>query len=105
MIKKILAIIALSILATTASAIEYTGKVKGLLVNEAGNVSVNIENSSATPNCGGGIWQFNFSMTTPGAKEWFSMLLAARATGTLVTVGYNANPSSTCAVAYLFYLY
>lgn len=106
MIRKILLILTLSIVGTNAFATEYTGTVKGVVVNGFGHVTININGGNQpAPNCAPGLWQFSFDLAKPGAKEWFSMLLTARATNTVITVGYGDKPTGVCEVSYLMFLY
>ncbi|TQV69709.1 hypothetical protein FKG94_23245 [Exilibacterium tricleocarpae] len=101
--KFILIIFTLTILSLpTFSATEFYGNVKGFYVNSSGVVLVTLDNGSTTPECGNS-WQFTFSVSDNGAKEWISMLLTARASGSIIKVGYGPNPSGSCSVQYFYF--
>lgn len=104
MTKKLLFIIFITLFSISVVAGEYGGKVKALYVDHHGRVLINIDGGSVKPNCAEALWQFNFRMTDPGAKEWFSMLLATRATNTTIRLGYVDNPTGECSVVYFFYV-
>lgn len=104
MIRKVLVVIVLSALAISTTAAEFGGKIKALYVDHYGRVLFNIDGGSGQPLCAPALWQFRFGMEQTGAKEWFSMLLTARATGTMIIIGYEENPSGECNVKYAYYL-
>jgi len=86
------------------SAPQYSGKVKGFYVNNDELVLVKLDIS--TPECGNTNWPFEFSASSPVAKEWVSMLLMAKSSQTKINVGYTANTATggRCSIAY-FYFY
>ena len=95
--------------AAFSSNVEYWGEVKGFLVNENKNVLVKVYNSESAPICldensNSVAWPFTFNMDNPVAKEWVSMLLTSRATGSIIKLGYEPNNSGSCSVNYFYYL-
>ncbi len=83
------------------AAPEYTGNVSGFYVNNTGTALVNLD--VETPNCGNAGWPFTFSVDAPGAKEWVSMFLMARAQQSVIRVGHSANPDGHCSIVYVHF--
>jgi len=102
-IKKFFFKAALVLFSFPALAGEYTGKVKAMYVDQYGRVLLNID-GPGQPNCHQALWQFNFNLSGTSAKEWFSMLLATRAMGTSIRLGYVDNPAGECTVVYFYFL-
>jgi hypothetical protein len=78
------------------------GKVTALYIKKDGLVLFKIgENPPSV--CADNKWPFKFYMQDTAAKEWVSMLLAARTSGQTIKVGYSPTDGSRCAPVYIYY--
>ncbi len=99
---KKLFIILLALYSTAAlAAPAVKGQVDALYVNSSGTVLFRV----ATPPsaCNDSTWPFQFSMDDKVAKEWMSMLLAARTAKQDIIIGYFERSSGRCDIAYVYH--
>lgn len=91
--KIILMLLMLVLAAGAANAATGSGEIKHFYINDSKKVMVGFV--SPHPGCGTTAWQFEFSMDSPVGKEWVSMLLMAKASGSMVNINYSGvMPSS-----------
>lgn len=90
------------LIASSANATETGGKVKGFYINNTGLVLLKLD-QPIQPACGDSVWNFQFSVNGTASKEWITMLLTAKATNTVINLGYIPNPNGRCSVSYFYY--
>lgn len=86
------------------AAPESRGKVSKLYVKEDGVVLFRLGETSNLPEDCTNSWPYMFNTTDTVGKEWLSMLLAARATGDSLNIGYRKSSGDRCGVVYLYHL-
>ena len=94
---------------SSAYGVQTTGKIKEFYINKSGLVlfALDVEVNQRPSCANNSTWQYAFVVTQePAGKEMYSFLLAAKASGQTVKVGYgiSACHSSFPAVA-LSYIY
>ncbi|WP_045860279.1 hypothetical protein [Teredinibacter purpureus] len=78
------------------------GKVTKLYVREDAVVLFKLGDTVSLPEgCSDSSWPYTFNTTDTVGKEWLSMLLAARATGEPLNIGYKEGDGNRCGVVYL----
>ncbi|MCU7829574.1 MAG: hypothetical protein KZQ85_10955 [Candidatus Thiodiazotropha sp. (ex Myrtea sp. 'scaly one' KF741663)] len=101
---KIIVVLSMLMLAIgTANAAGGSGEIKHFYISANSDVLIGLVNPQA--GCGTADWQFQFSMDSPVAKEWVSMILMARASGTTININYLETVLSTgrCEVSAIWF--
>lgn len=101
--KQFLALVVMGFLATTASADEFTGTVRGFYINGSNQAFLKMLNGSLVPNCVGTTWSFQFNPTTDSGKQWSAMLMAAKVANRSIRIGYTASTTGYCTVSYVYF--
>lgn len=105
MLKKTVLFLTFLSLSQIAYSAEYSGKVKGFYINNISTALLSLSDGASQPECESGVWQFTFNVETESsAKEWVSMILASKATGSTLKVGYTPDTSARCSIQYLYFL-
>lgn len=99
--KKLFSVLLFLSIMGTANAGEHSGEVYGFYIN-SGNLAL-LKLNATVSDCGDTNWPFTFSMNSSVAQEWASMILMARASGSIIRLGYAANPSGRCTLSYVYF--
>lgn len=96
-------ILAMMISLNCFGAPQSSGKVTKFYLKGDGLVLFKLGETSGLPAECTNSWPYGFKTTDLAGKEWFSMLLAARATGENLNIGYESTATDRCNVVYLFH--
>ncbi|KZY44293.1 hypothetical protein A3732_12645 [Oleiphilus sp. HI0050] len=104
-VAKLLSVVTLCCAVTQLNAApQSAGEVERIYVNSGGLVLFRLGKAVDLPaDCSDVNWPYEFSVDDKSAKEWYALLLAAKAQGQSVRIGYYAQEGKTrCKVAYLY---
>ncbi|MBO2671918.1 hypothetical protein [Shewanella algae] len=83
---------------------EYIGRVTGIYINSSNIALVQLDNGRSQPDCTpSDAWEFRFNSDSEYAKQWVSMILAARMADKEIRIGYTPNESGACSVSYFYF--